>query len=132
MQHLKETLAERMEQSLAREIGTAAQALQDGEPVPFDVWPQEQQAMALWAARYALRILDRRARRDAHLHATLALVRAKYGETTLAELTDLQIRRCYFEAKTVLDQFWGRMTDREFQYLNGDVRSALESAARVQ
>lgn len=128
--HLKDTLIERMEASLAREIGTTAQAIQDGEPVPYRLWPREQQSMALWAARFALRLLDRRARRDAHLHATMALARQRYAGAHVRELSTAQLRGCYFDAKIVLDQEWGRMTDLSFRYLEGDTRQRIEQAAQ--
>ncbi len=129
---LKDSIAERMENALAREIGTAAQAMSDHEPIAPGRWSREYVSLTLWAARFALRILDRKARHDAHLHATMALARQRYAGAHIRELTGAQIRACYYDAKIVLDQEWGRMTDHEFRFLDGDTRARLELAAQEQ
>ncbi len=130
IQMLKETLVDRTEDALAREIGLAAQSMQDEPPVAYGLWPHELRQMALWAARFAVRLLDRRCRRDARLHATVALARHRYNLSILA-LEPRQILSCYFDAKIVLDQEWARMTDRDFWHLDGDTRARIIQAAEL-
>jgi hypothetical protein len=127
---LKRTLNDRLEDSLAREIGIAAQAMQEETPVPFNLWPDPQQAEARHAARFAVRILDVRTRHHAHLHATAAIARKRYNTTNLRELSTFQLTSCYYDAKLVLDIFWARMTDGSFWYLDGDTRARIEQAAK--
>lgn len=127
---LKRTMNDRLEDSLAREIGIVAQAMREEEPVPFNLWPDTQQAQARHAGRLAVRILDSRTRHHAHLHATAALARQRYAVTNLRSLSGQQLRGCYYDAKLVLDLFWARMTDYGFCYLDGDTRQRLEQAAK--
>ncbi len=127
---LKDSIAERMENALAREIGTAHQAMHDDYPVAPGLWPREYVSLTLWAARFALRLLDRRVQRDALLHAVAALARQRYATSHVSDLTPPQLRQCYYDAKVVLDQHWGRMTDMEFRYLDGDTRARIEQAAK--
>lgn len=132
VQTLKDTVVERMEHSLAREIGLASQAIRDEEPIAYGLWPRELVSMTTWVARFALRLLEPRCRRDAHLHATIALARQRYAGAHIRDLNTAQLRSCYYDAKIVLDQEWGRMTDHSFAYLNGDTRQRLEQAAAEQ
>lgn len=127
---LKRTLQDRIEDALSREIGNAAQEMQDGEPVPFALWPSQQQAQARHSSRLAVRMLDPRTRHHGHLHAAAQLARTRYATTNLRTLSPAQLRACYYEAKQVLDVFWARMTDYGFAYLDGDTLSRLEQAAK--
>lgn len=132
VRELRERLSETLENALASELAKGAQELLDEQPVPYALWPREQRQMAKWAARFGLRLLDPRCRRDALLHGVLGLIRAKHGlAVNISTLPPAELRQCYFEAKAVLDQHWARMTDFHFCYLDGDTRQKLEQAGRV-
>lgn len=130
VRELKRTVVDRAERALAREVAAAEQMILDETPVPYDDWPEPQKGRALVNGRIARRLLHTRCRNNAHLHATLALLRTRYGQgVKLDELTTPQIRAAYHEAKTVVDTFLARLGDYDFWYLNGDTRDRLEQAA---
>lgn len=132
LQELKDRLTETLENTLAAELAKSAQELQDEQPVPYALWPRELRQLAKWVARFAMRLLNPRMRRDGLLHGVLGLIRARHGlSVNVKTLPPAELRQCYFEAKAVLDTHWARMTDGNFCYLDGDTRQKLEQAGRV-
>lgn len=130
VRHLKDTLNDRMESALAREIATASNAIQDGDPLRYDQWPDTLKAKALYVARVALRMLNQRANTHAELHCREALAQLRFGCGFL-RLTSQQQNAVIQDVRCVLDRWYGRMSDRNVMYLPSDVAAAMQPEQRV-
>lgn len=125
LQALQETLHDRLEDSLARELSTMLQVTAD-TPIRFDQLPPSRQGYLRQTGRLALRLLNDRVIEHTTYHAMDALARQQFPGKYLRDMTDDQLRRLHAEATIVLREAWGRLTDHDFRYVNGDLRARIQ------
>lgn len=124
IQALHETLHDRLEESLARELSTILQVAAD-TPIRFDQLPPSRQGYIRQTGRLALRLLNDRVIEHTTYHAMDALARHQFPGKFLRDLTDDQLRRLHAEATVVLREAWARLTDHDYRYLDGDLRDRI-------